>query len=42
MRLTAEELQELKRVSAERIAAESLRRMGVTPKDSLGVRYEKM
>ncbi|KAJ3277944.1 hypothetical protein HDU76_010104, partial [Blyttiomyces sp. JEL0837] len=34
------QLQELKRVSEERLTAEKLRKLGYKPKDSLGVRYE--
>ncbi|KAI9336619.1 hypothetical protein DFJ73DRAFT_850056 [Zopfochytrium polystomum] len=35
------QMQELKRVSEERLAADRLRKMGFQPKESLGVRYEE-
>ncbi|CAG8582713.1 8610_t:CDS:2 [Paraglomus occultum] len=37
---TKEQLLEVRRVTAERIQAEKLRKMGFTPKESMGVRYE--
>ncbi|KAG9294382.1 hypothetical protein G9A89_001887 [Geosiphon pyriformis] len=38
--LTKDQVLELKRVTTERIQAERLRKMGYTPKESMGVRYE--
>ena len=37
---TKEQLLEVRRVTAERIQAEKLRKMGFTPKESMEVRYE--
>ena len=37
---TKEQLLEVRRVTAERIQAEKLRKMGFTLKESMGVRYE--
>ncbi|KAJ3093131.1 hypothetical protein HK102_007970 [Quaeritorhiza haematococci] len=40
VRLTRDQVLEVKRVTEERIAADKLRKMGYQPKDSLGVRYD--
>ncbi|KAI9090453.1 hypothetical protein DFS34DRAFT_637406 [Phlyctochytrium arcticum] len=36
-----DQLSELKKVSEERVVADRLRKMGVKPRDGLGVRYEE-
>ncbi|KAI9596545.1 hypothetical protein BDF19DRAFT_495221 [Syncephalis fuscata] len=38
--MTKEQVEDLRRVQGERIAAEKLRKMGYQPKESMGVRYE--
>ncbi|RKP10008.1 hypothetical protein THASP1DRAFT_13446 [Thamnocephalis sphaerospora] len=38
--MTKEQLEDLRRVQNERVAAEKLRKMGYQPKENMGVRYE--
>jgi hypothetical protein len=38
--MTKEQVENLRRVQNERVAAEKLRKMGYQPKESMGIRYE--
>lgn len=38
--MTKDELEELAKVNRERVEADRLRRLGLTPRESMGVRYE--
>lgn len=38
--LSKEKIEELARVNRERIEADRMRKMGLKPKESMGVRYE--
>ncbi|KAI8051534.1 hypothetical protein BDF22DRAFT_634296 [Syncephalis plumigaleata] len=38
--MTKEQVEDLRRVQSERVAAEKLRKMGYQPKESMGIRYE--
>jgi len=40
--MTQDQLDELRQVTQERLAAERLRKMGIKPKESLGLRYERI
>lgn len=41
LQMSTADLSELTRVSRERIEADRLRKLGLTPKNSMGVRYEQ-
>lgn len=38
--LSKDQLEELTKVNRERVQADRMRRMGLTPKEGMGVRYE--
>ena len=38
--MTKEQLDELTKVNRERVQADRMRRLGLTPKEGMGVRYE--
>jgi hypothetical protein len=40
LKLSEEQIKELTRVNRERIEADRMRKMGLKPKESMGVRYE--
>ncbi|KAI8372598.1 hypothetical protein EDC96DRAFT_438568 [Choanephora cucurbitarum] len=40
LQLSEEKIKELARVNRERIEADRMRKMGLTPKEGMGVRYE--
>jgi hypothetical protein len=39
--LSEEQIKELTRVNRERVEADRMRKMGLKPKESMGVRYEE-
>lgn len=41
LKLSEEQIKELTRVNRERIEADRMRKMGLKPKESMGVRYEE-
>ncbi|KAI8997920.1 hypothetical protein BC832DRAFT_535288, partial [Gaertneriomyces semiglobifer] len=41
VKLSSEQLKELKQVERERVQADRLRKMGYVPKEGMGVRYEQ-
>ncbi|KAG0187053.1 hypothetical protein DFQ28_006939 [Apophysomyces sp. BC1034] len=40
LQMSAEQIEELTKVNRERVQAERMRRLGLTPKEGMGVRYE--
>lgn len=38
--MSQEQIEELARVNRERVQADRLRRLGLTPREGMGVRYE--
>lgn len=40
LQLSEEQIKELSRVNRERVEADRMRKMGLKPKESMGVRYE--
>jgi hypothetical protein len=40
LKLSEEQIEELTRINRERVEADRMRKMGLKPKESMGVRYE--